>query len=178
MTACRSRFSQAAKHCGGSRRAVISQARIIQGEERTDRAVPSQGHSKRRLSRQCRRQLPCTQPSELRASASAAYEHRGNGKRGTGKELLPMQRSHAHPSCGSRSARWASSSQYLSHVERIHPRTQRSWRVALPWRSLSRRPDRQLAAGCQVSNAPTRRSGFLVPFLFFSFAVPARARRV
>ena len=173
VTTCRFRRSQAAKHCRGSRRAVISQARIIQGEERTDRAVPSQGPSKRRLSRQCRRQLPCTQPGELRASASAAYEHRGNGKRGTGKELLPMQRSHAHPSCVSRSARWASSSQSLSPTSNEYTLAH-SVAGALHCHGGRCRdgPTDSLLPGVRCQTRQLGAQGFW--FLFFSFLLPSR----
>ena len=100
-------------------------------------------------------------------------EHRGNGKRGTGKELLPMQRSHAHPSCVSRSARWASSSQSLSPTSNEYTLAH-SVAGALHCHGGHCRdgPTDSLLPGVRCQTRQLGAQGFW--FLFFSFLLPSR----
>ena len=101
------------------------------------------------------------------------HEHRGNGKRGTGKELLPMQRSHAHPSCVSRSARWASSSQSLSPTSNEYTLAH-SVAGALHCHGGRCRdgPTDSLLPGVRCQTRQLGAQGFW--FLFFSFLLPSR----
>ena len=84
-----------------------------------------------------------------------------------------MQRSHAHPSCVSRSARWASSSQSLSPTSNEYTLAH-SVAGALHCHGGRCRdgPTDSLLPGVRCQTRQLGAQGFW--FLFFSFAVPAR----